>query len=196
MGGKETFAQRASSSRISSQRRYARSRQSSIHSGSSFLREIRRITSSFSPGGTVSCSTSVTNPHLYSRSARSRIGSLVLLLIEALSTSCGTGARAVGCHPPFAATRSRSPRSGFRRGRPDLVRNAQQMQHLRFVVLHVRERHAGEDAAHRALDLVPERANRTVAAAHAVAQLSRMRLAEALRKEAAPEHLDDVPGRD
>ncbi len=43
------------------------SRQSSINAGSRFLLEMSRMTSSSSPGGTVSDSTSVTNPASYSR---------------------------------------------------------------------------------------------------------------------------------
>src|SRR5438132_848112 len=50
---------------IFSQFRYALSRQSSIHSGSPFLPEMRRITSSFNPAGTTSDSMSVTKPYLY-----------------------------------------------------------------------------------------------------------------------------------
>ncbi len=46
------------------QARNAFSRQSSSHSGSFFLAEMSRTTSSFSPLGTMSCSTSVTNPYL------------------------------------------------------------------------------------------------------------------------------------
>jgi hypothetical protein len=51
---------------IVSQWRYALSRQSVIHSGSFFLREIRRMMSSLMPGGAESVSTSVTKPYLYS----------------------------------------------------------------------------------------------------------------------------------
>ena len=51
--------------------RYALSRHSSSHAGSFFFAEIRRTVSSLNPRGTVSCSTSVTNPYLYSRLARS-----------------------------------------------------------------------------------------------------------------------------
>src|SRR5215210_9033537 len=49
-----------------SQWRYALRRHSSIHSGSSFLAESIRMTSSFNPGGKVSCSTSVMKPNWYS----------------------------------------------------------------------------------------------------------------------------------
>src|SRR5271169_5066376 len=68
MGGNFTFAHVGSC--IFSQWRYAFKRHSSSHSGSPFLAEIRRITSSFKPGGTVSCSMSVTKPYLYSCVAR------------------------------------------------------------------------------------------------------------------------------
>src|SRR5204863_4685441 len=63
MGPYFTFGQCGSC--IFSQFRYALSRQSSIHSGSSFLPEMRRITSSFKPAGTTSDSMSVTKPYLY-----------------------------------------------------------------------------------------------------------------------------------
>src|SRR5512145_604543 len=42
-----------------------------MKSGSFFLAEITRTTSSFRPGGTVSASISLTKPYLYSRLARS-----------------------------------------------------------------------------------------------------------------------------
>src|SRR3970282_279788 len=42
-----------------------------MNSGSCFFAEIRRITSSFKPGGTVSASMSVTKPYLYSLWVRS-----------------------------------------------------------------------------------------------------------------------------
>src|SRR5437773_5244575 len=48
-----------------SQLRYALSRHCSIQSGSPFLAEISRITSSFKPAGTTSDSMSVTKPYLY-----------------------------------------------------------------------------------------------------------------------------------
>ena len=57
-----TFCHAGSS--IFCQARNALSRQSSSHSGSPFLAEIRRTTSSLSPFGTISCSTSVTKPYL------------------------------------------------------------------------------------------------------------------------------------
>src|SRR5258708_39189668 len=50
---------------ILSELRWAFSRHSSIHSGSPFLAEISRITSSFKPAGTTSDSMSVTKPYLY-----------------------------------------------------------------------------------------------------------------------------------
>src|SRR6476646_2451561 len=48
-----------------SQRRYASSRQASIHSGSLFLAEMKRTVSSDRPFGAFSDSISVTNPYLY-----------------------------------------------------------------------------------------------------------------------------------
>src|SRR2546421_12718680 len=68
MCGYFTIAQLCGSSMVS-QWRYAFSRQSSIHCGSFFFLLIKRTISSFSPGGAESASTSVTNPHLYSRFA-------------------------------------------------------------------------------------------------------------------------------
>src|SRR5215475_10390616 len=75
MDGYFTFAHFGLASAFSSaaQWRYALSRQSSMNWGSPFLAEIRRMMSSFKPLGTRSSSISVMNPHLYSRSARSRI---------------------------------------------------------------------------------------------------------------------------
>src|SRR5687767_5111166 len=67
MGSNLTFCQFGSF--IVSHRRYAFSRHSSSHSGSPFLAEMRRTTSSFSPFGMVSASTSVKKPYLYSRVA-------------------------------------------------------------------------------------------------------------------------------
>src|SRR6266700_2719931 len=52
---------------IVNQCRYAFKRNSSIHSGSFFLPEIKRIVSSLRPRGIVSDSMSVTQPYLYSR---------------------------------------------------------------------------------------------------------------------------------
>ena len=46
------------------QKRNAFRRHSSSHSGSPFLAEMTRMTSSFSPGGTASESMSVTKPYL------------------------------------------------------------------------------------------------------------------------------------
>src|SRR2546425_7434916 len=69
MGGWCTFAHVGSF--IVSQCRYALSRHSSSQSGSPFLVEIRRITSSLRPTGTVSDSMSVTKPARYSRAAMS-----------------------------------------------------------------------------------------------------------------------------
>src|SRR6476620_11934831 len=65
MGGYVTLGQCGSF--IVSHRRYALSLQSSSHCGSSFFAEMRRMTSSLTPGGNVSASTSVTKPYWYSR---------------------------------------------------------------------------------------------------------------------------------
>src|SRR5438045_6298565 len=51
-----------------------------MNSGSCFLAEIRRMVSSFKPLGTRSSSILLMNPHLYSRSARSRIVSTFVLI--------------------------------------------------------------------------------------------------------------------
>jgi hypothetical protein len=69
MGGYLIIGQACGSVMVS-QCRYALSRQSSIHCGSFFLREMKRMVSSFKPGGADSASMSVTKPHLYSRLAR------------------------------------------------------------------------------------------------------------------------------
>jgi hypothetical protein len=63
MRGKFTFAHAGSSS--TSQRRYASRRHSSIHSGSPFLAEIKRMVSSERPLGAYSCSMSVMKPCSY-----------------------------------------------------------------------------------------------------------------------------------
>src|SRR3954470_14395915 len=68
---------------IFSQFRYALSRHSSIHSGSSFLAEMSRITSSFKPGGTTSDSMSVTKPYLYGCWTWASI--LVMSLLEVIN---------------------------------------------------------------------------------------------------------------
>src|SRR5437899_12256776 len=75
MGGYLMFAHLGSACDFSrdAQCRYALSRHWSMNSGSFFLAEIRRMVSSFRPLGTLSSSISVTKPHLYSRSAKSRI---------------------------------------------------------------------------------------------------------------------------
>src|SRR5258708_1631071 len=65
-----------------------------MNSGSPFLLEIRRMGSSFRPLGTRSSSMSLMNPHLYSRSARSRIVSTVVLMVCSLRSArsqCETG---------------------------------------------------------------------------------------------------------
>ena len=54
----------------------ARRRHSSMNSGSFFFAEIRRMTSSFRPGGTESAPMSVMNPYWYSRAARDSIVSI------------------------------------------------------------------------------------------------------------------------
>src|SRR5438094_3733903 len=69
MGGWWTFAHAGSF--IVSQCRKALSRHSSSHSGSPFLAEMRRMTSSLRPGATDSDSMSVTKPARYSRAAMS-----------------------------------------------------------------------------------------------------------------------------
>src|SRR5256712_3806430 len=81
MGPYFTFGQ--CGSLIFSQLRYALSRHSSIHSGSPFLAEIRRITSSFKPAGTTSDSMSVTKPYLYGCWTCASI--LVILLPEVVT---------------------------------------------------------------------------------------------------------------
>src|SRR5205085_9002747 len=92
MGGYLMFAHFGSACDRSNeaQWRYARSRHSSMNSGSFFLAEMIRIVSSLSPLGTLSSSSSVTKPHLYSRCARSLIV-FRLVLIE-LSRSHGSPA--------------------------------------------------------------------------------------------------------
>src|SRR3954464_10242219 len=60
-----------------SHRRYALSRHSSMKAGSFFLVEMVRMMSSLSPGGTVSVSTSVTNPYAYSRLTSASIPELI-----------------------------------------------------------------------------------------------------------------------
>src|SRR6266496_694533 len=60
--------------------RSALSRHSSMNCGSRFLAAISRTVSSFRPLGTLSDSTSETKPHLYSRSARSRIVFTLVLM--------------------------------------------------------------------------------------------------------------------
>src|SRR2546426_5129099 len=82
MGGWCTFAHVGSF--IVSQCRYDFRRHSKSHSGSPFFPEIRRITSSLRPTGTVSDSMSVTNPARYSRAAMS------LAVIES-ELMCGEG---------------------------------------------------------------------------------------------------------
>src|SRR5688500_5878004 len=74
-----------------SQRRYALRRQSSMKAGSFFLDEIRRITSSSRPGGTVSLAMSVTKPWRYLRATRdSSSGCLADMVLSA------TGRRVAG----------------------------------------------------------------------------------------------------
>ena len=61
-GGNVTLCQAGAV--IVCQKRKAFSRHSRSHSGSCFLAEISRMMSSFSPGGILSSSTSVTKPYL------------------------------------------------------------------------------------------------------------------------------------
>src|SRR3989442_15129264 len=84
MGPYFTFAQVGS--RIVSQVRYALSRHSSSHSGSSFFAEMRRTISSLRPRGSDSCSTSVTKPYRYSRLASSSIVCVDVLMVLSLCT--------------------------------------------------------------------------------------------------------------
>src|SRR6266849_2484829 len=84
MGGWCTFAHVGSF--IVSQCRYDFRRHSRSHSGSPFLLEISRITSSLRPTGTVSDSMSVTKPARYSRAAMS------LAVIESELMSGGSSA--------------------------------------------------------------------------------------------------------
>src|SRR6267378_8057194 len=62
---------------IVSQRRYALRRHSSMNSGSFFFAEMVRMMSSLRPAGTVSVSTSVTNPYAYSRLTSASIPELI-----------------------------------------------------------------------------------------------------------------------
>src|SRR6185503_21225594 len=71
-----------------SQWRYDFSRHSVRNSGSPFLLEISRMTSSLRPGGTVSCSMSVTNPWRYLRLTRSATWSESVAMFEVLGC-CG-----------------------------------------------------------------------------------------------------------
>src|SRR3954451_24580724 len=64
-----------------SQCRYAFRRHCSIKSGSFFLAEIWRMISSFRPRGTVSVSTWVTKPYLYSRLASSAIVLVAVVIV-------------------------------------------------------------------------------------------------------------------
>ena len=59
-----------------------------MNSGSFFLAEITRTTSSFSPGGSASASMSLTKPHLYSRVARAS-SVFVVVLMSVLFPSFG-----------------------------------------------------------------------------------------------------------
>src|SRR5438045_2195733 len=72
MAPKRTLGHQRGSSMVS-QCLYALSRHCSMKSGSFFLAEICRMVPSFKPRGTVSVSTSVTKPYLYSRFASSWI---------------------------------------------------------------------------------------------------------------------------
>src|SRR3990172_10575987 len=83
---------------IVSQWRYAFSRHSSSHSGSFFFEEIRRMVSSFSPGGATSCSISVTKPHLYSRLTRASIALVGVLMASPLRCCLE-----LWCWPPSGA---------------------------------------------------------------------------------------------
>src|SRR5450830_1532287 len=75
MGGYWTFPQCGSF--MVSQRRYALRRHSSMNDGSFFFAEMVRMMSSLRPGGTVSVSTSVTNPYAYSRLTSASIPELI-----------------------------------------------------------------------------------------------------------------------
>src|SRR2546428_14167037 len=66
-----------------------------MNSDSFFLSEIRRIMSSFNPLGTLSASTWVTKPHLYSRSARSR---MVLTFVLIAFSQAQSQSSAPVCH--------------------------------------------------------------------------------------------------
>src|SRR5256885_17244461 len=93
MGGYLTSAHVGSACEASSviQWRKAFRRQSSMNSGSPFLAEIRRMVFSLRPLGTRSSSMSLMNPHLYSRSARSRIVSTFVLMVCSLRSAGSQG---------------------------------------------------------------------------------------------------------
>src|SRR5438874_4274245 len=87
-----------------SQCRYALSRKSSIHCGSFFFAEMKRMTSSFSPGGAESASMSVTNPHLYSRFASVSISRVSVGMIDSQTATLETTlAFRLRLHEPSAA---------------------------------------------------------------------------------------------
>ena len=86
MRGKLTLAQVGSS--MASQRSNASSRQASIHSGSSFLAEMKRTMSAFRPLGANSWSMLVTKPCWYFSSA------------STCSTVCLTAGISVSFRPP------------------------------------------------------------------------------------------------
>src|SRR5450759_4310602 len=116
-----------------SQWRYAFSRHSSSHSGSPFLPEMRRTTSSERPAGMLSVSMSVTKPCWYSCCVRvSRTASLTARFF-------------LGCVHRKRGRERRWP--GSRRERTG----------------HVRERQALEGAPDRVVDDLPVRAHRAEA---------------------------------
>src|SRR5580698_3086479 len=95
MGGYFTNCQCGSF--IVSQWRNALSRQSVSHCGSFFLAEIRRMMSSFKPGGADSVSTSVTKPYLYSCLTRLSIVSVAVLIVKMVNSLNGVSGHPVPC---------------------------------------------------------------------------------------------------
>src|SRR5262249_376084 len=116
--------QRGSS--IVSQCRYDLSRHWSSQSGSCFLAEMRRTTSSLRPRGTVSLSISVTKPHLYSWFASFSMVSVAVLMVNSLS-----------CRERKAATSARNILTVTN----SLIQHSERHQRLR--VVEDRRRQAG-----------------------------------------------------
>src|SRR5437773_5976271 len=152
-----------------SQCRYAFSRHSTINLGSFFLAEIRWMTSSFRPRGTVSASISVTNPCLYSRLASSAIALVAVGIRSPESSSLTLVDKPQKEESLVLQGRGQRDQVDGRRQGGLGQAGADQLDDPAFILQEVGQGDAVERFSHPLFQGLPQRPQRAVALVYAVA---------------------------